>query len=271
MPRNWGGYPSRINTEIHSAAGAAALSGLLTTAASAASYGVIGATASAVLFSSGLTLAVAALGFACYRAFPKNLMTAQNGLGNEISLEELSRYEPIEKLAIIGPSKAGKTTLLTRLAIKPSRSERTQQVTATIVVLNVSPPKYYALLDGGGEINAHQLHLVEIADKVIMVFDHNDSDVEIDPNAERLAKCEEFLVQVHAQIRFKEKASLEKIIVLHNKKDLWQSSSQVNLMREHIEKIKRRLDDYGQCRVLVSLEHSNNDHDDMVQLVEALR
>jgi len=147
-------------------------------------------------------------------------------LGTPLPLRDVATISPpVRTLGIIGPSRAGKTTLKNRLAFQPRPAERTQSITAYIVSPPTTPPTYVALLDGGGEKLSQQFAIAEHSDHLCIVVDHNASDVDRTVQASRMAENAEFLKQVRHHLVECRAPRKKRVELLLNKRDLWDLSA----------------------------------------------
>jgi hypothetical protein len=218
--RRWGLWPRRITNELNGIGGLAGVGG---TAIGIAGWTALAGTAATVLMSGGAVIAVGAFGYAMYKAVPPPLRRPEDVIGETLELEELDGImPPVIRLAIVGPTQAGKTTLKHRLSFQPKPDKRTQLVTAQIVSVPTSPQKYVAILDGGGEQFAQQFRLLNPADCLCLVLDHNISDTDITVDSDRLKQHADFLTQIRYQLIDSKGRRKKWIEVLANKRDLWQ-------------------------------------------------
>lgn len=112
--RRWGLWPSRIAGELNGISGVAGVGG---TAMGVAAWTALAGAAATTLMTGGATLAVGAVGYAIYTAVPPKLRSPEDVAGKTIDLNELADVDPpILRLAVVGPTRAGKTTLKNRLS-----------------------------------------------------------------------------------------------------------------------------------------------------------
>ncbi len=192
--RKWTAWGGRLREELNGVSGIAGVGGTVITVASLA---VFTGAAAVAIGTGGAVLAFGAVGYAMYKAVPPRLRKPEDVVNRTVGLHELNEVNPpILKLAIIGPSRAGKTTLKSRLSFQATPTERTQSVDAYVVSVPSSPLSYLAVLDGGGEKFAQQFKIAEPCDFLCVILDHNQSDVEISVSSERLNEHAAFLKQV---------------------------------------------------------------------------
>jgi hypothetical protein len=269
--RRWRQWPGRTVQELNGVSGVAGLGGI---AIGAGSFAVLTGAAALALTGVGAVIVGGAAVYAAVRGIPPVLRPAEELVGQTVELQQLEDvYPPIPKLAIIGPSQAGKTTLRNRLSFDVSQLTRTQHITCYVTSLQTSPPKYLAILDGGGERFAQQFKLAEVCDYLCVVIDHNVSDSDSEIDKDRLAEHEEFLRQVKHYLD--ESHSREKLWVhfLINKHDLWVSET---------AKQRNKLDAFGRSETekwrqakrakrVDYRPHSNNSADDLGQFMAVLK
>jgi hypothetical protein len=158
---------------------------------------VLAGTAGLVVSGVGIAIAVGATGYAVFRARPPRLRDPQELIGARVRLGELDDvHPPIPKLSIVGASQTGKTTLRQSLSLGTEVIDRTQEITAVVLALNSSPPRYVAVLDGSGERSPQQFKILERCDLLCIVFDHNKSDIDPVVEDDRLNEHSLFLQQI---------------------------------------------------------------------------
>jgi hypothetical protein len=147
--RRWKNWPKRLTTELNGVSGIAGVGG---TALSVAGWTAVTGPVGIVLGGLGIVIAAGAFGHAIWKSIPPQLQKPEDLVGQNLSLDILAKvHPPVPTLGVVGPSKAGKTTLKSRLSHQPTPTERTQVVRAYIAPLVTTPVKYIAILDGGGE------------------------------------------------------------------------------------------------------------------------
>ena len=176
-------------------------------------------------------------------------------------------------LSIIGPTKAGKTTLRSRLAFEFSPNTRTQRVSALVVSLQVSPPKYLAIIDGGGEVYAQQFKLAEICDRLCIVLDHNSSDSDPQIDQSRLADQAKFLAQIRHHLDEYKAGPKQWVHLLMNKRDLWEAldSSQSDILDRFCHEEAEKWRHAKHAETIEARRHSNNKPDDIAGFVAMLK
>ena len=223
--RRWSLWPKRIGSELNGVSGIAGVGG---TAMGIAGISILAGPAAIALTTAGAAIAVGAAGYAVWKAVPPVMRKPEDVSGAELTLDELkSIHPPLLKLAVMGPSRAGKTTLKDRLMIRVSSGEkdRTQFVKAHIVSVPTSPPFFLALLDGRGENYSQQFKIAEPADCLCIVIDHNETDRDPTLIPNRWEKTTEFLKQVRDHLIEEGCAKKTWIRILINKRDLWEQNS----------------------------------------------
>lgn len=268
--RRWSEFPSRFKENLDSTSAIAGIGGA---GLGAAGWGVLPPPFTLIAVGVGGVITVSALGYSAFKAIPPKLVDASEMVGRTIPLSELERIsEKLPIIAIIGPSKAGKTTLRNRLSFIRKTTERTNNVTAQIVALPIAPTRYVAVLDGGGHVYQQQFTLAELCDHLCIVLDHNPSDISIEPEDERIIRHREFLEQVSNSIREYREAKLTSLFFLWNKRDLWEQADSDSLMK-FTEFKEETIKDWRQANFASELGesmHSNELPDDVAQVVERL-
>lgn len=271
--RDWKAWPGRIPGELNGVSGVAGIGG--------AAMGVAGATvlagtaAATALMFGGLAVVVGVSGYALLKAVPPKYLRPQDLVGRSISLADLERFCPsLKKIAFIGPRLAGKTTLKNRLIFEPKTEyrDRTDTIAAHIVPLPFNPPVYVAVIDGQGDRYTQQFKIALPADIVCIVIDHNKSDSDTSISDERLNETETFLTQIRGHLSENNAPKKERIDFLINKRDLWESDTQVRrdkLIQSYQEEVRKWKE--GNFSLVVSSSlHSNENGDDIARFVKGL-
>ena len=238
-----------------------------------AGFTPLAGTAAPLLMGVGASVAVAAFGYAVYKAIPPVLRRPEDAVGETIDISELDDiYPPLLRLAIVGPTKAGKTTLKNRLGFQKKPDQRTQSVTAYILFVPATPPKYVAILDGGGERLPQQFRISELAHCLCLVLDHNESDSETALVRERLNDHTEFLTQIRYQLNDANCTRKRWIEILINKRDLWEKAPPEekadfeSFCKKEIEKWSSG----GFAETVASNRHSNEIGDDIARFMSQI-
>ncbi|EGW22673.1 GTPase domain-containing protein [Methylobacter tundripaludum] len=266
--RRWKLWPSRIASKLNGISGVAGVGG---TAMGIAGWTALAGTAIATsLMAGGAILAGGAMVHAVYKAIPPRLKRPEDFVGETIDISELENIDPpVLTLAIVGPTRAGKTTLKNRLSIKRKAVGRTQSATASIVSIPMTPPKYVAILDGGGEQFVQQFRISEAANCLCLVLDHNASDIETAIDQERLDDHANFLAQVRYHLIETKCARKKWIEILINKRDLWEKTTPQEktyfeaFCNKEVEKWKSG----NFADSVTTTSHSNEIGDDIAQLM----
>jgi len=269
--RKWSIWPGRTAAELNSVSGVAGVGGA---AVGIAGWSLLAGTPALVLTSFGSFVMVAAFGYAVYKGFPPVLRRPEELVGQIVTIKELDFISPkITTLAIIGPSKAGKTTLKDRLTFSVSGYVRTQDVTAHIVALQTTPPTFMAILDGGGEKYAQQFKIAESCDCLCAIIDHNASDTDASVDPQRLLEHEAFLKQIRHYLDENNSAPKRWVQFLVNKHDLWANASageQADLTKFCTDEVGRWRQGNRAARIEIA-NHSNSDASDISGFVDLLK
>lgn len=268
LKRRWSEFPIRFKDQLDSTATIASVGGI---GLGAAGWGVLAPPFTLILVGIGAAITFGTLGYSALKAVPPKLIDAHELLGKVLPLSDLDRLSvKIPSVSIIGPSRAGKTTLRNRLSFIRYPTERTNSLSAQIVSLPVAPTQYVALLDGGGHIYQHQFELAETCDHLCIVMDHNSSDTAKEPDNSRIGKHSDFLEQVSNSIREYRKSKLKSILFLWNKHDLWGLADEDSLKEfdEFRTKTVAEWKNANYARKIFDTAHSNEIPDDVAQVVE---
>jgi hypothetical protein len=269
--RRWGTWLGRTAQELNVVSGVAGVGG---TIASIASWTVFSGVTAVVLSGGGAAIALGAFGYAVWKATPPVMKRPEELVGRPIPLNELADVWPrIPTIAIVGPSMAGKTTLKSRLSFRPTPHERTQTVTAYVISLPTSPQRYVALLDGGGEQFAQQFRIAEPAEYLCVVADHNSSDTDSAIDQRRVDAHAEFFRQIRGHLVESNSTGKERIEILVNKRDLWQSAPKDQ--RDAFERFwtaeERQWKDGRFGKIVALKAHSNEIPDDIAKFAQILQ
>lgn len=269
--RRWAEWPHRVAEELNGVSGIAGFGGAIV---GTASWTLLGGNIALVLAAIGVLITVGAFGYAIYKAIPPLMKRPEDLVGHTVALDELKDvFPPIQSLAIIGPTQTGKTTLKHRLAFDVAPPTRTQQASAYVTSLQTTPPRYIAILDGGGERYPQQFKLAEICEYLCIVIDHNISDTDPAVDESRLHDHEAFLKQIRHHLDESGAPAKQWIHFLANKHDLWKCATPEQQMRfdrfckSEIERWKQ-----GRFAKTVDLyEHSNDISNDIARFMALLK
>ena len=264
--RRWSEWPRKISEELNSVTGLLTVGGAVLTWA--------GGGAATALGIVGWVITIGALVYAICRAIPPAMENADDLVGKTLDLIELNNISPpIRKLAFVGPTRTGKTTLKRRLQFEPSPNERTQAATATIVPILTNPVTYLAVLDGGGESFPQQFKIAELADHLCLVVDHNNSNDDPSVSGERRIETVKFMTQIREYLLETESPKKVSVEVLVNKRDLWETlpvkdrKTFLDFVSEETKKWK----DGNFSKDVRMATHSNQNIDDVARFMNKLK
>ncbi|WP_457531761.1 GTPase domain-containing protein [Vibrio coralliilyticus] len=225
------------------------------------------------LSTVGFLVGILGIAYLVIKAYPPKVLQASECVGMTVSLQDLDYMTPsIEKLAIIGPTRTGKTTLKERLNFRTPENKRTQGISATITAITSNPVKYIAVLDGGGEVLTQQFKIAEQADFLCIVIDHNISNSSLQIDTERQKETSEFMDQVRHHLRndgIKQKKWIEIIV---NKQDLRGKLDEAELADfvEFVGNEKLKWETSSISKDVSSENHSNLNFDDVSRIMDKL-
>lgn len=256
--RRWGQWPGGFLAAFRDTSGVVGAAGVM--AAAAGAFG-------AVPLAVGAFGAAAVVGSALWagaKSFPRLLEHPSTLLGKRVDTSRLGRIDPPPlKIGVIGPTLAGKTTLLDHASLRAPRGERTDNLYAVIVALQTSPQRYVALIDGAGAVYSQQFRVAEHADLLVIIVDHNRSSSEPAVDDERLAAHQEFVNQLigHLKEQLEQHPSQrpKRIHVLLNKSDLWRGSPGEGQLVKWFRDLTSGLAATGWASQFSSAHHSNRD------------
>src|SRR5262249_47158009 len=127
------------------------------------------------------------------------------------------------------------------------------------------PPRYLAILDGGGERYAQQFKLAEICDCLCVIIDHNKSDSDAAIDAARLAEHEVFLSQIRHHLDEAKAPQKSWTHFLINKSDLWASAAagQQAKLKKLCDDEVQRWEQGRRAKQVDFRKHSNNNSSDV--------
>ena len=265
--RRWSEWPRRVREELNSVAGFIGVIGIVIVAAEG------------IFKTGGVLLVLGPIGgvmfvYAIWKAIPPAMRNASDLVGDPLDLTELANISPpIRKLAIVGPTRTGKTTLKNYLQFQLSPNERTQAATATIVPIPTNPVTYLAVLDGGGEQFAQQFRIAESADHLCLVIDHNSSDDDPKVTNERKTETMQFMEQIRGHLIETESPTKIWVKILVNKKDLWESlpDKDKKPFIDFVEEETKKWKNGNFSKDVLMVPHSNQDPDDVARFMDVLK
>ena len=136
---------------------------------------------------------------------------------------------------------------------------------AYIAALQTSPPRYVALIDGGGEEFAQQFRVAEFADALCVILDHNRRHDDSAIDTVRLKDSQEFQRQLLGYIKDARSGDKPLVWLMINKRDLWEKLGEPELrpLRDAIEAIRGDWAQSNLARDVVVSNHSNMNGDDV--------
>ncbi|HEY4146649.1 GTPase domain-containing protein [Pinirhizobacter sp.] len=227
----WADYRKGITASTNSTGGIVGLVSLGITAASA----VISIP---IVTIGGTVFLCASIVYVLSTGLPEKKRDASDCCGEKLALSDLDRIKlPVTRVALMGASRVGKTTLMDNLNAKVPDGSRTDSPYAMIVQLPGASKKYIAILDAAGQQFSQQFQITDSANALLIFVDHADSNTE-SMKPERLIEHSQFLEQLRRHIVNKGLRSL-RVHILFNKKDLWNSGPDaVDLQSWFSEQIK---------------------------------
>lgn len=263
MPRKWKDFPERFGKEANSTSGVAGLAGLGVTA--------IGAVVAApVVTVIGVAVALSVTGWCAYKSIPPKMRLAQNVAGKVVrNLSELSLiHPPPKRIGVLGPTRVGKTTLLSHLQMQVHPGARTESPYACVVAIPGSSA-YVALIDAAGQQYSQQFKVYDESDAVMVLLDHNESDASQDAIEVRLASHRDFLAQLtgHKLSSGREPAEIH---FLMNKRDLWEPGKNAEELGVWFQGLVEGWRANTRSTV-TSATHSNRHPDDLANVASILR
>ena len=269
--RAWRSWPKRVAAELNGVSGVAGIGGA---ALSAGSFTFLAGSLATGITGIGAAVLVCATGYAAFKAIPPAYRSANELVGKNLTLADLSNVFPrIPLMSIVGPSQVGKTTLKNRLSFNPSAVDRTQEISAYVISLLTTPPTFVAILDGGGERYPQQFKLVELSDIVLLIADHNKSDNDGTVDKKRLHDTELFFNQIRHHLDETGAKRKSWIHILLNKKDLWSTDVEVRrkFLTKSLSKEEKKWKSGNYSRKVTFSIHSNESPLDVASLMELIK
>ena len=214
---------------------------------------------------------VGASAIALWKSWPEAIRPIAEVYGKTIRLEEVSTLDPPPlRIGIVGPSYSGKSTLLQRIAAIPLTNERTIGVFAMVVQIPTLHSRAVALIDGGGQYFTDQFRVAEVAEVLIVVIDHNQSETEKRLSEVRMDEHRQFAWQLREKLK---KGGQKKLIVLlANKADIWRDIGieETAKFRGYAAEQHQTWANANLGNECVFAEHSNMSADNMTMLIRML-
>ena len=111
--RRWSQWLPNIPEKPNSVSGVAGVGG---TAMAVAGGTILTGVAATALTVGGVGLAAGAFGYAVWSAIPRSMRSASELVGQTLRIDELADvYPPLDRLAVVGPTRSGKSPLKSRL------------------------------------------------------------------------------------------------------------------------------------------------------------
>lgn len=271
--RDWTQYPKNINRELNGTSGLAAVGlgiasvvGLASSAFAASGLGI-------AITGSGVLLTACAIGKSLWNAVPEQFCNPSDLVGQQFALAELPNIRGnVKKLCVVGPTKAGKSTLVKVLLSQDFPNQRTSEIYASIAVLPSAPLKYLILLDGSGGQFGDQFEIARYADVILVVFDHEESDDVEQLDKARLDKSKEFSDQLIGFLSKHKNTTTELVHILLNKRDLWErlSIADQNYITRFLNEEQEKWTRANVASNVSSEAHSNFETEDIGILVRKL-
>ncbi|MFM7641530.1 MAG: GTPase domain-containing protein [Cyanobium sp.] len=272
--RRWSLWPRRFIEELNPTSGFASLGGAILTIISFVGWNASSGPMSVVFGVLGIVVITLAIAIAALKAIPPALRNAADYVGQRLNLDKLDQIDPpLPKLGIVGPGMVGKSTLLSRILQQAPPQQRTQEVHFFIAVLQTSPIRYLAMLDGPGQMFAGQFEIASYADILCIILDHNGSDQEklidrmrIQTNLEFQEQLRDFLAKRPRKPSF--------VHLLLNKRDLWGDVSVPQadqlFLRNFLVDEEQKWKHSNLAKEVNSVEYSNFRHDDIVAPLDCI-
>jgi len=226
-------------------------------------------------------ITVPIIGHAFWKSWPPKHSTAESRAGEQILLGDLVSIDPPPPvLGIVGTKKVGKTTLQDTFMQKIDTRqgvEETRKITCHIApIIHQPKAEYWAIIDGKGEELSQQFEVLNRAQILCVLIDHNMVSDAVVLNEDRLEKHREDGEQLRSHLvnQWESKLPSHKLPVhiLLNKRDTWEKLSAVNKahLRDLLKNEEAAWSKMQYVAKVITAEHSNSQAGDMVQLARAL-
>jgi hypothetical protein len=182
---------------------------------------------------AGSSLGVVGLGYILYevRASRPPRLNAEQLRNRVLTLEKLKEIRGhCVTVALVGAGQTGKTTLRDHLTSRTPN--RIHTIAPEMVVIQApSPVEFLAYLDAAGEELTQQFEIVDHADVLVVLLDHNVGHAERSTRIERKNEQGYGVVQLIHKLRQRADKgdAILAIHVLRNKHDLWSGGPDAQL------------------------------------------
>lgn len=205
--------------------------------------------------------------------FPKSIASAVTNR-TDIPIEELTLYPMVPKIAIVGVSSVGKSTLRELLFNEEHSEGVSFSAGGRAIRLGPDDGTVAILLDGPGSSMQRQYEMAERADVICVVLDHSIaqdeavSDVRLEQHATFFASIRQNLA---AEWSKAPPSRAIKVHLLMNKRDLWeQSKAQQGTLEKFLEAERSAWAAVRYVEPVTVANHSSTFTVDMVNVRKAL-
>lgn len=266
--RRWGQFPRRLRDELNATNGIVGAIGFLFFLVPLLIHQGMATNFLAIL---GGTIGLAALATPVWNAIPPPLVRPDSLQGRRVALSRLNEIspEPI-RLAIVGLSQAGKSTLIDRLHHRKPALERTQDQHAYVIPISLSDKIFVALLDGPGGLFADQFEVASKAEFLCIMLDHaSDTESQVADEG-RLEASKQFCEQLRAFI-LTQNRRLRRVHLLLNKQDVWRAGGDKDKLNRFLEHERYLWERSNLAKRSTARRHSNFAPDNVAELMDEIR
>jgi hypothetical protein len=225
--RNWKQYSNSIGKELNNTAGYAWVGTGLLSVLSLCGATAFSSVAAAAVSGVGLVIAGGALVKAAWNAIPPKLRSPDDLVGVRLTIKQADEIAgQLKRMSVVGPTKAGKSTLVKAILSQVFPEERTSGLHAYVVVLPTSPVNYFIMLDGAGGEFSDQFEISRHSDIIIIIYDHDEGDDTEYLDQGRLAFMARFSDQLIGFMNNHKEKKTAWVHLLLNKRDLWERMEQ---------------------------------------------
>ncbi|HRD80098.1 MAG TPA: GTPase domain-containing protein [Saprospiraceae bacterium] len=191
----------------------------------------------------------------------------QESSNKKISWQEFEKkFQYLKKISVLGLGNVGKTTLIENICRLENQNIQTQGKVAYITKLSASKSKFVAILDASGQSQSLQNDIGLESEVIIILIDHNDSDLINRIDRDRLRSHEIFISLFIDRLHTKE-FKPKTIFLLLNKQDLWGGRNNKDELLHFFNQMTVKIKNSFPSSEIIGLHFSNSVTSDCSRLI----